>query len=453
MKHRILLSLLLFSLSACSLISDISDIFPIPTPAPEDAEAACPDVPAVCLPIICGATPTPTPTPVPTPTPAPTPPPPAGAGKIGQDYLGIMSLYWNVEAMKQALATLTGPIPTGSLLDSFGLSEANHLALFQTGKTHKHRVHLLNSTCVTNNNCGNGDKLRGYSWGALENEAKTNGSRLNVMLCQQANRVRNWAAQFPNIEFVISPLLEHHLSRTAATNVFNNLRACVGPSYRFADSHQQAYADIPGTIREQHGSRAIAPINSLDGNSVEDQNVVGYITQNSGAEFTYLWARSYNCRLETGNFIQPNLRKECPTADQFLWYLLLQAPPDPVPAQRPAWCPVARPLIAPALWKTAAENYGTGEVRSNKPVYINRSRQAQTSLYASNGILVGYLRFYGSYSTAGYFRSYLGTGSGHTARTLAEKARQVSGSSWIYIQEPGACWLVDALRRSPYYHD
>jgi hypothetical protein len=365
---------------------------------------------------------------------------------VGFDYLGIQSPHWNCDAMLAPLKTLPGKVPAGVLVDhTFGSNDSCIHRLLQSGKVHSLRLHLMNATCVRNRVCHGSEYLFGYTIQSLERAIVNRDPKLFAKLANAARMAANYGVYYPGVKIYVSGLLEHNLSRTAASILVSFLRSVLPAHVDVVDDPANPYAPLPGTILEAHGPHHRAPIVSLDGQSAEDVDIEAFKTH--GSMFSLIWARSYNCRLN-GAFIDPRRRKNCPSQDQFnlmtrLWHKEPQAPHG-----KPSSCRSVAPVQSPRLWKTSADDHGTGNKRDNKPIWITKNAwPGGIQILGANGGPIGHMRYAGPYQGGG-FRYYLGEGSGQSAFQLGQDAETKAGSEWAYINEAGNCFLINAYRRA-----
>lgn len=118
------------------------------------------------------------------------------------------------------------------------------------------------------------------------------------------------------------------------------------------------------------------------------------------------------------------------------------APPAPSPGTNlSAICPSVRPCSNGILWKPESED--SGGTREGKPVVIFANEvhgKTILGLYASNGVQIGSMGYYGDHNGKGsrYYSGWTG-GSMDLATSLQSKAVAASGSKEIYIKLENSC--------------
>lgn len=203
----------------------------------------------------------------------------------------------------------------GSLDWTFGTSLRPVESLLRTGRVSAYRVHLFNGPCLRNRICGRyephaGRTVRGFS------DAWERGGR-GPLRRHLARRTKAYCALFarhPGTQLLISPTLEHNLSRKAFRRQAAVVReAC--PAATVVDNPVGGVAATPGFVTERHGRRLSlkAPcVVSLDGETGAVD--LGRFVADHRQCLSFLWTSPLNCRRTAGPFVDPRSRpaSDCP---------------------------------------------------------------------------------------------------------------------------------------------
>ncbi len=276
-----------------------------------------------------------------------------------------------------------------------------------------------------------------------------------------AQRVNQLAVKYPSVKFWISPYLEHDFKdpkiiQKACQVSLSACPTCGCINEPFSGVKQTGYP------LELHNTKVSAWSVSGDGASMFDGDNLQNDGNNfqhrlAGSKFTWAWWNEVNLRCQgEKNFVPIDKRTARPTADQFKQaHKIMTTEEDPIPVA-PARCKSVRTIDGKKgeILKTNAEKYCNPEVsdlRGNKPLLIIRKggkKGDKMKVYSSTGKEVGCFKYYGTYTTPGTHRWYMGDCSGQAPYQLY----QALGSEWGFADSGGgSCIRINALRRMGSY--
>lgn len=358
----------------------------------------------------------------------------------GRDYLALQHARFKAG---QAADYLQAGQATGNLDWTFGESLGPVETLLQRARPSFHRVHILNTVCVRNGNCGRYEPLAGYRRIDLEIAILKKDKKVLNKLKSRVWLYMMLAKQYPNTKMLVSPVLEHDLGQKA-WRVLADAVLEVWPDAQLVNSPNKGIKPerYRGAWIESHGSKPLqgADIVSTDGEEITDIDVDAYLKRTASAKIVYAWSRVDNCRHQ-GAFQDPRQRTRCPTAGNFeeLAHILDAVPPAPAFAGG-AKCKKITPFKSPWIWKPMAEDKGGADPRANKPVAIIGARGPIAAVLAADGSEVGRLAYYGQIDNLYRFYSGFKSGSGVNGYEFEKKAEVASGSRWTWLAlSGGAC--------------
>lgn len=334
-----------------------------------------------------------------------------------------------LEAVSTLLSTFKDPLPClKKALDRGGLKLV--------------QVDLIDATCWRNKVCPAGapkpDDLK--------------------VIEARARRVQVLANAYKDTLFQVSPALEHDVKDV------NKVRAMLAAAKKGCPlcatvNSPFSGARPPNANLELHGTRIRAWSVSGDGASMfdadnKDSDNNGFNHTRSGTFSTYAWFNSLNLRC-TGEktFVPPANRTHRPTSDEFIQAARLFQVEESKPSA-PALCRTSRDVDGKKgeIVKPNAEDYCNGnanenDARGNKPLLIIRksgARGERAKIYNSRGKEIGCFKYYGTYTTAGTHRWYVGDCSGETPVQLMNEL----GSEWGFVQfKDKSCIRFNSIRR------
>lgn len=306
------------------------------------------------------------------------------------------------------------------------------------------QIDLIDATCWRNNACPPGVPR--------PNDLKE--------IRKRAKLVQPLALKFPNVEFWLSPSLEHDEKSQSVVVAMLEAAQSGCPACKVINSPFTG-ARPPGYPVELHGTKSTAFSISGDGassfdadNSKSDGN--GFEHRTSGTYTTFLWWNELNLRC-TGEhtFTPPLQRTEKPSAAQFEQAYRISKLEQPRPAA-PAQCKEVIDLHPKKeIYKPNAESYCNGvpnDQRGNKPLLILQRQGSKGEILPilnSSGARVGCFKGYGPFSDIkGAYRYYMGDCSGQNPIELMDAL----GNEWGFVKlSKGKCLAINSIRRGGVY--
>lgn len=346
---------------------------------------------------------------------------------IGQDTLALLHPLFAVPP-----STIQGT-PLGALDWTFGTDVRPLAEVLARVKPELFRVHILNTTCVRNQNCGKYEPLYGYTITSLDAAIKNHEAKILTHLRARVGIYKDLSSKFAATRMLLSPALEHDLTPPSWRILADNVLA-VWPEVQLVNSpidlsRAERYR---GAWIEGHGPLAPSwvDINSLDGQDATDISIAQWTARFIKVKVLYVWSRVYNCRNQ-GPWEDPRARKSCangPTSD------LLQHITDKrgSPPQAPKLCKNGvQPFKSPSIWKPLAEDKGSGDPRANLPVVIFDGGTSRVEVLGADGTSKGFLGHYGIFQGT-QRRYYSGQiGSGRTGYQFSK--------GWAFLKQGKRC--------------
>jgi hypothetical protein len=354
---------------------------------------------------------------------------------VCQDIIGLLSEKFPVDDLVPLLPEKF----CGSHLDwTFATRLTNLKKILDSGKVTDWQVDFFNGPCIRGGNCGRYEPYFGMTIAAFNAMWESGGGKLRRHLRDRVRLYCDFFANYPNVAIEFSPTLEHNLSSRA----FRKQAAVIAQHCPRAVIVENPVGGVrsSGAFKiERHGTavRGLkAPCSvSLDGNDAFDSNIPAFLASNGECRH-YIWGLVYNLRLGDGPFIDPRKRKRVATTEQ-LRTLLRYAEPLPY---SPLIDGCTGGILPPRLFKTSAEDKGTGDIRANKPLWITPFHGEAVNAFTAVGALpIGALEYYGPFE-GGTFRYYSGLGVNLYGIEMAEKAEKLSGSPYVVLKEGGRCF-------------
>lgn len=354
----------------------------------------------------------------------------------GYDALGL-AMYCNEYLKAPKLPGLS------TLLNTFGNPLPCIEKRIAKGGLELVQIDLIDATCWRNNKCPPG----------VPRPDDTNAIK------KRARNVSKVAVKYPDIDWWVSPGLEHDVKDAKKVQAMMDAAKAGCPSCKVINS---PFSGARLNPLELHGTKVKAFSVSGDGASIFDGDCITSDGNNfnhcaSGSDQLYAWWNELNLRC-TGEktFTPPLKRTEKPTQDQFRQAYMTLVNPEPPKPNAPAQCKSVRDIQqGKEITKPNAESYCNGQTkdkRSNKPLLIIRyagKRGDKMNVLNPAGKQVASLCYYGTYDgLAGTHRWYMGDCSGHTAAKLYDAL----GGEWGFAQmKGGQCLRFNAIRRQGTY--
>lgn len=373
----------------------------------------------------------------------------SGIINVGPDAIGLLHPKYPVKKLIRHCEV--GSV-LGCLIDTTFADRLDNLkTALNSGKFDKVLVDLLNNTAVRNNKLYSTEMLKVYSGGSkglaeINKDAKDYNSKLYRLVDKQIKRVES--LKIPKDRIKVSGLLEHNLDVEGATFLTYYIRRA---GFEAVDSPMNpSYSPLPDVINEIHGNGNRGESRSNDGMSFFDANLFSDGYYSNSPEYALDWIHEDNLNFTGGkSFVPPRNRTSIVTDDQWRTRLYLRRN---LIGSKPPKIDGANIFKGKELWKTFAEDYKNGDKRGSKPMTITKSKADKLRVLSiETGKLIGYLKFYGSfdgYNEKGWYRHYLGSGSGETALDLLMKN---NGHEWVIVTDGRTKWIGNIIRRNGYY--
>lgn len=374
-----------------------------------------------------------------------------GEPVLGQDFLAAQLPAFKV---KSAAKYLQPGHVTGSLDWTFGTKVAKLEPLLEKRPPY-HRVHLLDTVCVRNGNCGPYSVVKGYTRATLDKAVKQKNKKILDHIRNRTAIYRGLAARFPDTKFLVSPALEHDLSKEAWRVLANTILE-VWPNVQLVNSVDFGIQGerYRGAWLEHHGSKPPSgtDINSLDGTDATDTDIDAWLERTKNARIVFVWTRLFNCRTNSATFVDPRLREACPKPYHFEELSHITDTRPDSPAYAGSNCRTVRPFRAPSVWKPLAENKNNGDKRADLPVAIIGKHATTITLHSRTGQAVGSLGYYGTFGEQFRFYSKWGSGSGINGYEFEKRAVGDSGNPAVWLRAGNDCFgpLITGRRAGAY---
>lgn len=360
---------------------------------------------------------------------------------LGDDHLGLLSKHYHPVAAGKAHKAGDA---LGVLDWTFGQRIGNLRAFLREAKVSSARIHLLNTTCVRNQTCGAYEIVNGFNISSLDLAIRRLDPRILGPVKKRTKLYHDFFTyEFPGVKPLISPALEHNLSKEAWRVLADTVKQ-VWPAVQLVNSAMDGKGErYRGAWIEDHGNTGLTPgadIISTDGVEIMDINSMKYVNDTSHSRIAFRWSRRNNCRAQ-GNFVDPRERKSCLTKEEaeqetHVTDKVPEAPSKTFNCGSGDW-----PFSKAEIWKPLSEDKGTGDPRANLPVLITgKFGPGTVTLVTASGAVVGLLGYYGKF-TDGRNRYYsgFGSGSGATGFQFQHKAVGTSESPWTWAKQGNKC--------------
>lgn len=309
------------------------------------------------------------------------------------------------------------------------------------GGKEKVQYNLRDATCWRNKKCPAGTPSL-TDWNDIKR------------LALSVNKI---AVKYPNVDHEISPYLEHDFKdakiiQKACSVALSACPTCTCINEPFSGTKNTGYP------LELHGTKVTAWSVSGDGASMFDGDNIKNDGNNfqhriSGSDSTYAWIPEFNGRTTGEKTFTPINKRSCwPDSLHFKHiHRIMVSEEDSIPSP-PAQCKSVVRIDGKKgeINKTNAEAYSPcpdPDKRGNKQLLILRKggkRGDRIKIYSKNGKEVGCFAYYGTFTTPGTHRWYIGNCSGERPYQLFEEL----GNEWGFAEvERGKCLLFNSLRR------
>lgn len=365
----------------------------------------------------------------------------------GQDHLaGQQANYRSGYAGKY----LPSDSAIGALDYSFGTDVAPIRNLLRYEAPLYFRVHILNTVCVRNKNCGAYEILSGYTVNSANTAITAREQKILKPFGVRVKLYCDLQKEFPHTIFIISHSLEHNLTKPSVRVLIDEiLRICPdvmvsnNPEFpwqgeRYKGALMEGHGDMPGDVE----------ISSLDGKDGTDIDINAWLKRTSKHLITFFWSRGYNCRNQ-GPWQDPRARKSCNNPDLLEGFAHIMDDKGPLP--KPQFSCQFKPFKAPNIWKPLSEDNGSGDPRANLPVLIMPGTKSDVAVLARNGKVLGKLGYYGPFQGT-QNRYYSGQFGSNLSGWAFEKKAVKEGSNYVWLKQGRTCYgpIISSRRQGSF---
>lgn len=270
-------------------------------------------------------------------------------------------------------------------------------------------------------------------------------------IARKAMAIDRLAAKYPGTSFYVSGACEHTLSAADAKELMKKVLARC--------PHCAGYVNVPmnNVMLDTSGGRVFNEVHALgpaprgaylyssDGTDLTQIDAEGVQRKYDGARILFGWAPRFNLSAG-GDRLPIEQRTAKPSVEYIRSVERILSPKGAAPA-----VDHARGLSGRELFKSHAEDMPNGDRRSLHPLFISRTAAKSLQIRATNGSVLGSLRYYGPAPDNGYFRFYIDEAL--YGYQLAEKAHRASGSNFVVISDGKTTWgPFEPSFRYGYYH-
>jgi hypothetical protein len=354
---------------------------------------------------------------------------------FGQDMLAAQLPGFRVE---KAIPYVSPNTALGILDYTFGTDIAPVHRLLNSRKFSVLRVHLINSSCIANSNCGPYEIGYGYSLAGFNAAVLAEDPKIISFLTARSKVYCGILTNYPAVKLLISPVLEHRLTPAAYQIAANSvLKGC--PNVQLVNNPVTGKGErYKGAWIEAHATSVPADIYSWDGVDATDSDVATWIKQTAKAKIAFWWARAYNARAGGGSFVDPRARTAVPTAQYF--ELMNHLQDDRGKAPKPTFRATFKPFSKPNIFKPCSENYeGSSDPRGLLPVAILPGAAGMMNVVGAKGIRVGQMKFFGAYQ-GNLNRYYSGTAGRMSGYEFEKEASKTNGSPFTWVCQNRICY-------------
>ena len=376
-------------------------------------------------------------------------------GLIGQDHLALQQPNYKPRIASRVLGQGT---PVGSLDYTFSADISPVRDLLSRLSPNYYRVHLIDTVCVRNRNCGPYSIVAGYTIQSLDAAIKAHNPKILKFVSDRTLVYKNLFKDFPDTTPLISPALEHNLSiqsyRILADEVLSVWRKVQLVNNGMSGTTVERYR---GAYLEDHGynPRYDAELTSLDGTDATDISIAKWLKRTENKLIRFVWTRGYNCRTQ-GEFVDPRKRTACSNEVQLELMADITEKYLPRPSYTGSGCNNILSFESPSISKPLAEDKGTGDPRANLPVVITKPVAPFIDVRASNGITVAIFGKYKDNFIDGRPRYYSGYSPGTKLDgwTILEKAKATAGNPYVWYRIGNTCYgpLLTGRRQGQEYN-
>ena len=344
---------------------------------------------------------------------------------VGLDFLGLGHKLWplqdSIEAFPQGWAL-------GTFARAFGDSLPKVEAFLQSGKVSLLRVHAW--------------------WDDDHRPAKLEWLR------KELPRWQALAERYPSVAFAMSDSCEYRSKKKAEVEKRHDLTKELCPCWGLVQCPEGGSVKADDVVVEKHGQKAVAKHEqfiSSDGHEIQQMDAVEYLRVNKDAFATFLWGARFNLR-EGGETPPRPKRKAAPNLRYIKSIAALGFPKESPP--KSVFDGDLLVMKKPYLYKTHGEDGpGNKDPRENEPVAILPKKLDGVTVFDCMGQRVClFPRFpdQNPHTTERYYSGWNG-GDHLYGYEIAERAKEQSGSPYVYLRMSGKFYRVHPTFRSPWY--
>lgn len=241
---------------------------------------------------------------------------------IGHDVLGLQSKSFSSSALKK-FSKYTYPL--GILDYTFDSSLAPIRHALDYGNVTILRVHLINGSCIRRRTCGKYYPFRLYGKDSFNAAVLRDSEHIRTYIRRRVKAYCQLLALYPNTKLLLSPVLEHNLSRFAWIKLATQVHQYC-PTARLVNNPEFFFvANKFGAWDEYHGLSKIpkhAEIVSMDGFDAKSVDINAWLKTSNHVKLRFMWEAGYNCLLTSAlsfKFIDPRDRTACSISKEIVW--------------------------------------------------------------------------------------------------------------------------------------
>lgn len=241
--------------------------------------------------------------------------------KIGQDILGLEHPKFN---KKIIVKHFKKGVSIGYLDHTFSSRTAHLNYILRRVSPYYLRVHILNTVCVRNKNCGTYERLHRFTISSLDKAVYRKDKKVLDTFRERILFYKKLQTSFPKTFFLISPALEHNLSKKSwrvladvAKEAWPDIQLVNNPLYGNPDTYLGAWKEKHGNLPDSG-----VHISSLDGVSPYKIDVKKWLHHTRKEVITFMHSSEYNCRYGDV-FVDPRKRTKCVSEKELLKILKL----------------------------------------------------------------------------------------------------------------------------------
>lgn len=187
---------------------------------------------------------------------------------------------------------------------------------------------------------------------------------------------------------------------------------------------------VEGWVNEKHGKDCKVKgryIASVDGSTEREFSFAAWHKRHKDAEIRFMWGALFNMN-DGHQPANPAERKAAPSRKYVLEYAMMAK--EPILDATPTFS--SKPVRDPNLYKPMSQD--TNDTREDKPLLISDIEDKFVTLITHLGQEIGDFKYFGDFPPDLHRHYSGGGGLGLWGFEIANKAKQLSGSEWIWIK-------------------